>query len=67
MDGQHLWNGHKDVVNLLLDHSDRIDRSDIDLNARTNDGWTALMLARYNGHNDVVKLLISKLSICVIL
>ena len=45
--------GHKDVVKLLLDHSERID-----LNARDNRGWTAFMQACYNGHKDVVQLLL---------
>ena len=45
--------GHKDVVQLLLDHSGRIE-----LNARDNDGWTAFMWACFNGHKDVVKLLL---------
>ena len=47
------WNGHKDVVKLLLDHSERID-----LNARNNNGETAFIFACYNGHKDVVKLLL---------
>ncbi len=47
------WNGHKDVVKLLLDKSKRIE-----LNARDNDGGTAFMLACYNGHKDVVQLLL---------
>ena len=46
------YNGHKDVVQLFLDHSD----SNIELNARDNDGWTAFMFACYCGHKDVVKL-----------
>ena len=44
--------GHKDVVQLFLDHSD----SNIELNARDNDGWTAFMFACYCRRNDVVKL-----------
>ena len=47
-------NGHKDVVKLLMEHSNR----HIDLNARTNQGMTALMWACHNGHKDVVKLLL---------
>ena len=48
-------NGHKDVVQLLLDNSD----SNIELNARTNWwGRTALMFACSNGHKDVVQLLL---------
>ena len=46
-------NGHKDVVQLLLEYSGRIE-----LNARTNGGWTALMWACYNGQKYVVKLLL---------
>ena len=45
--------GHKDVVQLLLDHSERIE-----LNARDNSGWTAFLKACYFGHKDVVKLLL---------
>ena len=51
-----MWaccNGHKDVVQLLLGHSERID-----LNARSNNGATAFMRACCNGHTDVVKLLL---------
>ena len=47
-------NGHIDVVQLLLDHSDQ----NIDLNARSNNGKTALMWASFNGHEDIVKLLL---------
>ena len=47
------WNGHKDVVKLLLDQYKRIE-----LNARDNDGGTAFMLACYKGHKDVVHLLL---------
>ena len=46
--------GHKDVVQLLLEHSERID-----LNARDNDGRTALMFAVQNGHPNVVKSLVN--------
>ena len=51
-----LWacyNGHKDVVKLLLDHSEGIDLN-------TKDRWrkTAFMEACRNGHKDVVKLLL---------
>ena len=45
--------GHKDVVQLLLDQSERIE-----LNARDNAGWTALMLACFFGRKNVVKLLL---------
>ena len=50
--------GHKDVVQLLLDNSER----NIDLNARTNGGYTAtaLMWACVNGHKDIVQLLLDK-------
>ena len=44
---------HKDVVQLLLDHSERIE-----LNGRANDGWTAFMIACHYGNKDVVKLLL---------
>ena len=47
-------NGHKDVVKLLLDHSERIE-----LNVRDNVGNTALILACNEGHKDVVKLLLA--------
>ena len=45
--------GYKDVVQLLLDHSERFD-----LNARDNEGWTAFMIACKHGHKDVVQLLL---------
>ena len=45
-------NGYKNVVELLLNHSERID-----LNARDNFGWTALMLASIHEQEDVVQLL----------
>ena len=45
------FNGHKDVVKLLLD-------SNIELNARSDYGDTALMWACQNGHKDVVQLLL---------
>ena len=45
--------GHKDVVKLLLDHSE----SNIDLNATIN-GWPAFMAACYHGDTDVVQLLL---------
>ena len=44
-------NGHKDVVQLLLD-------SNIELNARANFGSTAFMIACEKGHKDVVQLLL---------
>ena len=43
--------GRKDVVKLLLDHSD------IDLNAEDNTGRTALMIASQRGHQDIVQML----------
>ena len=45
--------GHKDVVKLLLDQSERID-----LNARDFNGMTAFMWACQNGHRNVAKLLL---------
>ena len=45
--------GHKDVVQLLLEHSERIE-----LNAKNEFGWTAFMFACENGHKDVVQLLL---------
>ena len=47
------YNGHKDVVKLLLDHSEGID-----LNARDRWGKTAFMIACQRGRKDVVKLLL---------
>ena len=44
--------GHKEVVQLFLNHSYRT----IDLNASDNDGCTAFMLVCEKGHIDVVKL-----------
>ena len=46
-------NGHKDVVKLLLDHSERIE-----LNATTAFGETAFMFACRYGRKDVVELLL---------
>ena len=49
--------GHKDVVKLLLNHSE----GNIDFNARTtNSGSTAFMLACNDGHKDVVQLLLEQ-------
>ena len=45
--------GHKDVVQLLLNHCERIE-----LNARDNNGYTAFMRACKLGRKDVVKLLL---------
>ena len=42
--------GHKDVVRLLLDHSDKY----IDLNANDKDGMNAFEVARNNGHTDLI-------------
>ena len=47
-------NGHKDVVRLLLEKSER----NIDFNASNNGGLTALMFACIHGHKDVVQLLL---------
>ena len=47
-------NGHKDVVQLLLNNSE----SNIDFNAKHNSGMTAFNIACKNGHKDVVKLLV---------
>ena len=47
-------NGHKDVVKLLLDHSERIE-----LNARDNEGQTVFMFACGNGHKDIVIMLLA--------
>ena len=51
-------NGHKDVVKLLIDYS----KVTIDLNERSNSGWTsgwtALMYACSGGHKSVVKILL---------
>ena len=46
--------GHTDVVQVILDHSNRI----IDLNAKRRDGMTALMLACQNGQSNIVQLLL---------
>ena len=48
--------GYKDVVELLLNHSKRID-----VNARDFNGMTSFMWACQNGHTDVVKLLLEHL------
>ena len=49
------YNGHKDVVQLLLNLPDKT----IELNARTNNGTTAFMAACHNAHKDVVQLLLN--------
>ena len=45
-------NGHKDVVKLLLHHSE----TNIDLNMEANYGMTAFIVACKNEHKDVVQL-----------
>ena len=50
------YNGHKDVVKLLLEHSERIE-----LKARSINGKTALMIAHRKGHQDIVQLIKEKL------
>ena len=50
-----MYNGHDDVVKLLLDYSGI---NGIDLNAANNIGWTRFTLACMKGHQDVVKLLL---------
>lgn len=46
------WKGHTEILALLVEHG-------ADVNAKNNDGWTALMLASQNGHVDVVNCLLS--------
>ena len=46
-------NGHKDVVQLLLDHSERVE-----LNARDNIGNTAFIFACYGAKKNVIQLLV---------
>ena len=48
-------NGHKDVVQLLLDHSES---KSIDLNVKAAEGTNGFMFACLNGHTDVVQLLL---------
>ena len=48
------YKGHKEVVQLLLDHFDQ----HIELDARNDDGMSPLMWACHEGHKDVVKLLL---------
>ena len=48
-------NGETKVVQLLLE---RCNSEESGLNARDNNGWTALMKACHHGHKDVVKLLL---------
>jgi ankyrin repeat protein len=47
------WNGHAEVVKLLLG------APGVDVNANDDDGRTPLLLAAWNGHAQVVKLLLS--------
>ena len=51
--------GYKDVVELLLNHSN----SGIEFNARDHDGKTAFMLACKRCHQDIVQLLESKINL----
>ena len=62
-----MWacqNGHKDVVQLLLENSERIELNAISNHRWTafrtwkNQRWTAVMLACSNRHTDVIKLLL---------
>ena len=48
------YHGHKDVVILLLDHS----QGNIDFNAENYNGSTGFMMACSKGHKDVVKVLL---------
>ena len=52
-------NGHKSVVQLLLDHSVR----NIDYNAKCFNGLTGFIFACHCGHNDVVHLLLTQVLI----
>ena len=49
------WKGQKDVVELLLDNTDK----DIELNAVDDGGRTAFQMACSRGHKDVVELLLN--------
>ena len=49
------YNGHRDVIKILIDHS----QENIDFNARNDIRWTAFMYACNKGHKDVVKLLLN--------
>ena len=46
------YNGHRDIVQLLLKNSEM----DTDFNARSDAGVTALMFACIKGHADVVQI-----------
>ena len=46
--------GDKDVVQLLLNHSN----SRIEVNATNNDDWTAFRIACLYGHKNIVQLLL---------
>ena len=45
--------GHGDIVRMLLDDGDRVDRT-----LQTKDGRTALMFAASKGHGDIVRMLL---------
>ena len=52
-----MWackDGHKDVVQMLLEHSN----PRIDINAKANNGSTAFIMACERGQKEVVKLLL---------
>jgi hypothetical protein len=45
--------GHTEIVQLFLEKG-------ADVNAKDNDGWTALMIAAEKGHSEIVQLLLEK-------
>jgi len=47
--------GRLDIVRPLLDH-----KPEADVNAQDEDGWTALHLAAYNGHEQVGRILLNR-------
>ena len=47
------WNGHFDVVEMLLDRGAGKDKAN-------KGGWTPLMIAAYCGHSEVVELLLRR-------